>query len=134
MKKLNINQQKFVEEYAKLGNETEAYRLAYPSAKKEEVIRANASRLLTNANVREYLEELKQKTSSENIADMQEVKEFWTTIIRNPNERTDNRLKASDMIAKTNGAYLQKIDLKTTAPVQIVDNIRELVGDDGTVG
>ena len=45
----------FADEYLIDLNATRAYRVAYPSVKKDEVARANGSRLLTNANVAEYI-------------------------------------------------------------------------------
>lgn len=42
----------FADEYLVDLNATRAYRVAYPSVKKDEAARANASRLLTNANVK----------------------------------------------------------------------------------
>ena len=47
----------FADEYLIDLNATRAYRTAYPSVKKEKTARANGSRLLTNANVAEYIAE-----------------------------------------------------------------------------
>ena len=47
----------FADEYLIDLNATRAYRVAYPAVKKDETARANASRLLTNANVKKYVEE-----------------------------------------------------------------------------
>lgn len=45
----------FADEYLIDLNATRAYRVAYPSVRKDETARANGSRLLTNANVAEYI-------------------------------------------------------------------------------
>lgn len=50
-------QQLFADEYLIDLNATRAYRVAYPNVKKDEVARANGSRLLTNANVAKYISE-----------------------------------------------------------------------------
>lgn len=50
----------FADEYLIDLNATRAYRKAYPSVKKDEVARANGSRMLTNANVAEYIAERMQ--------------------------------------------------------------------------
>lgn len=47
----------FANEYLVDLNATRAYRVAYPSVKKDETARANGSRLLTNANVAAYIAE-----------------------------------------------------------------------------
>ena len=61
-------QQKFCEEYLIDCNATRAYKEAYPSVVKDVSARANASRLLTNANVRRYLDERMAELSEQRIA------------------------------------------------------------------
>ena len=50
----------FADEYLIDLNATRAYKVAYPSIKKDETARANSSRMLTNANVTKYLAERMQ--------------------------------------------------------------------------
>ncbi|GAE46173.1 hypothetical protein JCM21738_3044 [Mesobacillus boroniphilus JCM 21738] len=45
---------------------------------------------------------------TEIIADLEETKRFWTTIMRDENADIRDRLKASEFIAKTNGAFIEK--------------------------
>lgn len=45
----------FADKYLIDLNATRAYRVAYPSVRKDETARANGSRMLTNANVAEYI-------------------------------------------------------------------------------
>ena len=51
----------FADEYLIDLNATRAYRVAYPSVKKDETARANGSRMLTNANVVQYISERMQE-------------------------------------------------------------------------
>ena len=51
----------FADEYLIDLNATRAYRVAYPSVKKDETVRANGSRMLTNANVAKYISERMQE-------------------------------------------------------------------------
>lgn len=53
-------QKRFCNEYLIDLNATRAYKVAYPNCKKDETARANSSRLLTKANIQEYIAE-KQK-------------------------------------------------------------------------
>ena len=53
-------QKRFCNEYLIDLNATRAYKVAYPRCKKDETVRANSSRLLTNANIQNYILE-KQK-------------------------------------------------------------------------
>lgn len=50
----------FADEYLIDLNATRAYKVAYPSIKKDETARANSSRMLTNANVAKYIAERMQ--------------------------------------------------------------------------
>lgn len=51
----------FADEYLIDLNATRAYRVAYPSVKRDETARANGSRMLTNANVAKYISERMQE-------------------------------------------------------------------------
>ena len=64
-------QKLFADEYLIDCNATRAYKVAYPTVKKGEVARANASRLLTNANVQKYINDRMQKIHNEKTADAQ---------------------------------------------------------------
>ena len=52
-------QKKFCDEYLLDFNATRAYKAAYPNCKSDEVAKAAGSRLLTNVNVKKYIEERK---------------------------------------------------------------------------
>ena len=82
MSKLTIKQRRFADEYIISGNATAAYKLAYPSVKKDSAARANSSKLLTNTNVSEYIEERLEEIQSEKVADQQEIMERLTRIGR----------------------------------------------------
>ena len=75
-------QKVFADEYIICLNATQAYKKAYPNIKKDDVARANGSRLLANANVRTYIDEQLEKLKSERVADQQEVLEFLTAVMR----------------------------------------------------
>lgn len=75
-------QQKFADEYIISLNATQAYKKAYPSVKKDATARVCASQLLTNPNVKAYIDERLEKLKSERVADQQEVLEFLTSVMR----------------------------------------------------
>ncbi|MBU3193480.1 terminase small subunit [Clostridium algidicarnis] len=56
MSKLTPKQKIFVDEYLVDLNATRAYKVAYPSCKKEETINAAASRMLRNVKVKGYID------------------------------------------------------------------------------
>ena len=67
----------FADEYLIDLNATRAYKVAYPSVKKDEAARANASRLLTNANIAKYIKErMKQREQRTEITQDKVLKEL----------------------------------------------------------
>lgn len=65
-----------------------------------------------NVGICRYIEELRKEIRSPRIAEMTEVQEFWTETMRNKKAKMSDRLKASENIAKTNGAFLDKVEVK----------------------
>lgn len=131
-------QKLFADEYLIDCNATRAYKVAYPTVKKDEVARANASRLLTNANVQKYINDRMQKIHNEKTANAQEVMEYLTSVLRGeskssvlardeigaerviekpPDEK--ERLKAAELLGKRYGLYTDKVDLDADAELHI---------------
>ena len=113
------NQQKFADEYIKCGNATQAYKIAYPNVKAQKVAESSGCRLLSKAKVQEYIKKKNEEILNDRIADMQEVKEFWTNIMRNKCAEDKDRLKASEFIAKTNGAFIDKLQVEQDSTLTI---------------
>lgn len=90
------NQQKlFCQEYLKLGmNATQAYMKVYKTCKKEETAMANASRLLRNVKVKEYIEELQSKVEEKAIVSIEDIVKELTAIA------FTDRTKISKMVTK----------------------------------
>lgn len=82
MAKLTEKQKLFVAEYLIDLNATRAYKVAYPHVKTDGAARACASKLLTKANIKAYIDEQLEKVSSGKIADVQEVMEYLTKVMR----------------------------------------------------
>lgn len=135
-------QQKFADEYIVSLNATQAYKKAYPNIKNDEVARTNGSRLLTNANVKAYIDERLEKLKSERVADQQEVLEFLTSVMRGevtepllvldgegcqkvieakPNVST--RKSAAVDLGKRYGLFIDKQELTSNTVTQIVWDI-----------
>ena len=128
------NQRKFADEYIKDCNGTRAYKMAYKHIKSDEVARANGSRLLANANVREYIDEKLEEISSTKIADTVEVMEYLTAVLRGetkseviavtdilekaPDEK--EKLKAAELLGKRYGIFTDKIKHENAVPVTII--------------
>lgn len=129
-------QKRFADEYLIDLNGTRAYKVAYPRVKNDETARANASRMLTNANVKTYIDEQLEKIHNEKTADAQEVLEYLTAVMRN--EQTEevvvvegtgdgcsearvikkdagikDRVKAAELLGKRYSLFTDKMELAT---------------------
>lgn len=132
--KLTPKQQAFADYYIQSGNATESYKKAYESCKKDESAMVNGSKLLRNAKVVKYIEERQKEIDSTRTADMKEVKEFWSQTMRDVGNTMKDRLKASELIARTSGAFLEKVEVKgevkTTNPYEKLteEELKRLAG------
>ena len=106
--KLNARQKAFCEYYVASGNATESARRAGYS---ENYAKNRIHELLKNVGICGYIEELNEKAKDSRIMSMLEIKEFWSETIKNSNVKMTDRLKASELLAKTNGAFLEKVEL-----------------------
>ena len=106
---LNEKQKRFADYYIESGNATESYKRAGYIAKGN-TAEVTACQLLRNPKVSKYIEERNKGLESDRIANMTEVKEFWTNILRDENIEFKDRLKASEYIAKTNAAFVEKVE------------------------
>jgi phage terminase small subunit len=120
---MNEQQKRFADYYIESGNATESYKRAGYKAKGN-VAEANASRLLRHAKVQEYIEERNKQLESDRIANMEEVKTFWTNTMRNGEADLKDRLKASEYIAKTNAAFIEKQEVKSETEGTLDINIK----------
>lgn len=94
------NQQKlFCQKYLELGmNGTQAYLNVYKSVKKEATARTNASRLLTNANIQEYIRELQEKVEQKAIVSIEDiVKELYKIGFSNVKDLYDESGKLKEI-------------------------------------
>jgi phage terminase small subunit len=137
---LNVRQEQFCIEYMKCGNATEAMVKAGYS---EKYAGQNVDKLLKNTNVQARLAELSAEVKNENIADVQEMQEVLTSIIRQYTteemlfatptgiERTTKTASIRDIVnaintlGKLQGAFVNTVDLRGVVPVVIKDDVDE---------
>ena len=137
----------FADEYLIDLNATRAYKAVYKSIKNDETARANSSRLLTNANVKEYIDKQLERIHNEKTADAQEVMEYLTSVMRGeseaevvvvegiakgvskavkvqkaPEER--ERLKAAELLGKRFGIFKENLNIEVE-PITIVEDLDE---------
>jgi len=117
---LTIPQEQFCVEYSKSGRGAESYKKSYPNCTKTTTATAGASRLLTYVNIQKRLDELRIATESDSIASMKEIKEFWSNMLRNTESKDGDRLKASELLGKTYGAFLDRVENTTPTTINFV--------------
>ena len=120
--KLNDRQWKFVEAYD--GNATAAARLAGYSAHSAEV---TGAKLLRNPKVAAAIRERQGRESQERIASRQQRQVFWTEVMTNAKGDMKDRLKASELLGKSEGDFLDKVH--HTGALETVIVIKEDVTD-----
>jgi len=99
----------FIDMYLEIGNQAEAYRISHKSAAQKTAVVA-ATKLIRKPEVRAYLDERLAELKDERTAGIMEVQTFWTKVMRNTDEDMKNRLRASEFIARTHGAFLDKVE------------------------
>ena len=149
---LTDKQKKFIEEYLVDMNGTRAYRVAYPSVKKNETAAALASRLLTNDKVKKAIELILASMSSDRVATATEVMEYLTSVMRGdstaevvvveglgdgcsearrfkkaPDEK--ERLRAAELLGKRFGLFKDKVEVSGIEAEQSkLDNLISQLG------
>lgn len=149
---LSVKQEKFCLEYAKSGNQRQAYLKAGYKVKNDETADANASRLLRNANVKARLAELAEEIKAASIADITEMQQTLTSIIRQQLEeeviviesvgdfmsearKMDKKPAIKDIISAINtlgkmqGLFVDKVEADIDMDLNITVDYGE--GDDG---
>lgn len=97
--RMNLMRKMFCEYYLGecKGNAEQAALKAGYSAK---CARQTAYKLLQDVQIKAYIEQRCKEIETENIANIQEIQMFWTSIIRDEEQPTKNRLRASELLAK----------------------------------
>ena len=109
---------RFCEEYVKDFNGAEACRRA--GIGKSDTAAQSANKYLRKDNVQNYIKQLMTSTTERCQTEVDDLMQFWTTVMLDPNESTANRLKASDYLGKVLGAFTVKVETKQ-APTIVMD-------------
>lgn len=136
----NIKHENFCLHYSKTGNATESYKKAGYKAKTEAGINASASQLLKNPKVQARLAELAEEMASSKIADIAEIHEYLTAVMRGEEKEEvvvveglgdgisearlikkeaniKDRIKAGETLARMKGGFDNKLSVEVALPV-----------------
>lgn len=144
--KIKREWQIFADEYLIDCNGTRAYQVAYPDVKYG-TARTEACRLLTNPNVKAYIDERMDEKTDARIMKQDEILMILTSIARG--EQTEqtlqlcgdgmqelvdkdalikDRIKALELLGKRYGTFAEKIDLNVDAKESKFADILEQLG------
>lgn len=137
---MNARQKRFCDEYLIDCNATQAAIRAGYSPKTAKV---TGAKMLTNANLKAYIDEQLERIHNEKTADAQEVLEYLTAVMRGQHtEQTlqligdgvqkiadidvsaKERLKAAELIGKRYGIFKDNVGIDLE-PVVIVNDLKE---------
>lgn len=113
---MNLRQKRFADEYIITGKVIQSALAAGYSA---QYSKSDACKILERPDIKEYIKERNKELDSEKIATMKEVKEFWTRLMRSPATEHKDALKASELIARTNGAFIDKVEHSGSLDINI---------------
>lgn len=138
----SLKMERFCLNYAKSGNATQSFKDAGYVYKTEAAARSSASVLLTKPIIQQRLNELLEPEHAKAIADIQEIHELWTKMLRGEiDEETivvegegegyssakrirkeitiKDRIKAAELLAKCAGAFIDRVNVEGNVPVII---------------
>ena len=137
-------QRLFADEYLKDLNGTRAYKTIYTTIKNDNVAAVRANTLLKQKDISDYISKRLEEIHNENTADIQEVMEYLTSVLRGksasavlmmsgngmqkvaekpPDEK--ERLKAAELLGKRFGMFKDNVDVTSNGTTVIVDDIDE---------
>ena len=137
-------QRLFADEYLKDLNGTRAYKTIYTTIKNDNVAAVRANTLLKQKDISDYISKRLEEIHNENTADIQEVMEYLTSVLRGesasavlvmsgngmqkvtekpPDEK--ERLKAAELLGKRFGMFKDNVDVTSNGKTVIVDDIDE---------
>ena len=137
-------QKLFCDEYLIDLNGTRAYRTVYKTIKNDNVAGVRANKLLKQKDIAEYISNRLEEIHNENTADIQEVMEYLTSVMRGKSESNvlalvgdgyqeviakppdeKERLKAAELLGKRFGMFRDNVDITSNGQTVIVDDIDE---------
>ena len=124
-KQLTQRQIRFVQDFMKSNNVTQA---AIRSGYSKKTASVQGSRLLTNVKVAEYVDAINERLESDKIADIQEVMEYLTSVMRGDakdqfdlDASLSERTRAASELAKRLDVRAKTLNIEGV--VNIIDDI-----------
>lgn len=132
MKPFPIKVRKFIEVYD--GNGTQSARAAgYKGS--DNVLAVTATRMLRNPKIKEAIEARQKKQIKTLIATRTDRQAFWTNVMNSSSEEMQARLRASELLGKSEADFIEKVEMKVNGTIsERLSNARKRVSNDKSAG
>lgn len=110
--KLTDKQLLWIDEYIKSNDYTTATLKAGYNAKYPRAIGYENS-IRFKEIIEHRKKELNERITNETIASLEEIQMFWTETFKNSSIKDSDRLKASELLAKSKGGFIEKHEIKS---------------------
>ena len=147
--KLTEKQKAFCDYYIESLNATESYKRAYPNVTKQRTAESAGSRMLSNVEVKNYIDERMKEIENKRIAKAEEVLAFLSSSLRGEIDEevvasesdgeggikpiilkkqlsAKDRIKAAELLGKRYALFTEKVDVEGNVGVTIIDDIGSL--------
>ena len=127
--KLTPKQERWIDEYIKCNDYTTASRNAGYSGNDvglKNIGYQNSLKFKDLINERRL--ELSKNIKKNTIASLEDIFEFWTSVFKDEENKQTDRLKASELLAKAKGGFIEKVEVKKVDTDWFIDE------DDNTNG
>lgn len=143
-------QKRFADEYLVDLNATQA---AIRAGYSEKTAKSQGQRMLTNVDIKNYIEEQLKQMHTERTADAQEVIEYLTSVLRGESEGEElvtelcgdgiskavnvkkgpsekDKLRAAELLGKRFGIFTDKVENKVTVSEKLADVFAQMGGEE----
>lgn len=117
--RMTARQKKFAEYYAQCGNAAQS---AIQAGYSKKYANTNASKLLQNTTITEYIKQLTEDAQTARIMTARERQALLSDIANDKQNELSDRIRAIDTLNKMTGEYTQKVSIDGDVGVKIVDD------------
>lgn len=121
---LTLKQKNFCAYFVEIGSATAAYEKAYNSKSKKNA-HIMASHNMAKPAIQQEIARLTGKLELKQAATLEEVHSFWAKVLRGEDEEATvrDKIKVSELIAKTKGAFIDRVEHSGEIGVNIQVNL-----------
>ncbi len=120
--KLTPKQERWIDEYLKCNDFTTASRNAgYNGSNTTLRSIGYQNSLKFKELIKDRRLELSKHIKKNTIASLEDIFEFWTKVFNDENTRQADRIKASELLAKAKGGFVEKVEVKKVETDWFID-------------